>query len=137
MEINKINWMFYVKYWTSLNKCNQKIYSNKKKTKWFLYKNQNLYIKGGSFFFPIFCIYRLKMQKRFFSWEDLILNIFWHLKVRMKTKILNFINFVKKRFSSAWNMKSWKINFPQIKNAIFLKNQFLPKKASRSCFYNF
>ena len=29
-------------------------------------------------------------------------------------------------------MKSWKINFPQIKNAIFLKNGFSSKKPSKN-----
>ena len=91
-------------------------------------------------YFSIFEKKKLKITKitKFqMSLERPIFNIFLHLKRRWKASKSYYSNSEKKKFFKRLQNLSWKINDPKIKNAIFWKNRFLPKKASRSCFFNF
>ena len=93
--------------------------------------------RKSSFFSPIFCIYRLKMQQLLFSLEESILNIFYREKKHMKADISYFPNIKKNMFFKRSQNCSWKKMKPQIKKVKNIKFRFLPIYPSRSCFDNF
>ena len=74
-------------------------------------------------------------QNCFFSLKEPIINIFRHLKLRMKADDIDLTNLKKKFFQAlAKNIfENKKIKFfAAIKKSIFLKNRFSPKYPSRS-----
>ena len=97
-------------------------------------------------FLAYFSIFEKKIQKivkiaKFqMNLDHPIFNIFWHLKRRWKAERPYFTNSEKnvffKRLQKIFLKKKIKF-FAATKKSIFLKNQLFPKKAPKSCFFNF